>query len=198
MSRWGRVLVDRGGAQRQDVFAVSSRAGIFGRALLEDVDGFDAELPAELGDSDLALRGLLMGYRSVAIGGPGVEIASELAFRLEDEAEPQAEAVRAWARGRLRLALKSIPRETWRQAWPAIALELAADVYRAAREQRHAPAVLRGFVDGLRAPARDLSDRKQALGRRRVGDAFVRKAFEVSEEDMAHCTWQRVLRGMVS
>jgi len=196
MARWGRVLPAKDSAG--EVFGVRSAAGVFSRALLEDAGGFDPSLPAELADADVALRGLLLGYRSRGVASPGADAGPELALLSEDDETEDADAVRAWARGRLRLALKSIPREAWREAGPALALELLADLVRAGRDRRHPGALLAGFVDGVRDSQQSLADRKTALGRRRVGEGFVRDAFEQSEQEMAHCAWQRRLGTIVS
>ncbi len=192
VARWGRVLPRRGAlSDGQSVLAVSSMAGLFSRALLEDLDGFDVELPAELADADLAIRGLVMGYRSVFASGPGVEAPAELPLIAED-GPATAEAARAWGRGRLRLMLKSVPREAWQEAAPSVALELIADVYRAARNRSHPAAVLRGMIDGATDGKRSIADRRAALGRRRVGERWVLSAFADSEEDITgHCKWQR-------
>ena len=92
------------------------------------------------------------------------------------------------------MLIKSVPRELWQEVGPAIVLELAADFYRAARERRHPTAILRGLIDGLADRSDLLEQRKTALGRRRVGERFVRQAFAESEDDMGHCRWQRTLR----
>jgi radical SAM superfamily enzyme YgiQ (UPF0313 family) len=199
VTRWGRVLPRRGatddGAQ---VLAVSSQVGLFSRALLEDVGGFDPELPAELADADLALRGLLMGYRSVFAAGAGVDAPDDLPLIAED-GPATAEAARAWGRGRLRMLLKSVPREAWQEAGPALAIELVADIYRAARGRRHPASVLLGMLDGLSDGRRSVADRRTALGRRRVGERWVLSAFAASEQDITdHCSWQRSLSRVTS
>ncbi len=194
VTRWGRILPHAGNGAGE-VFAVSSRAGVFSRALLEDAGGFDEELPAELADADLALRGLLLGFRSVDVPGPGCDAPAAFALIAEDAAATSPEEVRAWARGRLRLVLKSVPREAWEGAAPAFALELLADVYRAARDRRHPVALVRGIADGLADGRRSVADRRAALGRRRVGERWVLDAFARAEDDITdHCTWQRNLR----
>ena len=90
------------------------------------------------------------------------------------------------------MLLKSVPREAWQEAGPAVALELVADVYRAARNGGHPASVLRGMIDGASDSRRSLAARRAALGRRRVGERWVLSAFADSEEDiLSHCKWQR-------
>ena len=96
------------------------------------------------------------------------------------------------------MLLTSVPRESFEGARVTIALELLADIYRAAREGRHPFSVLRGFVEGVGHRKEALDRRKRVLGRRRVGERFVRDAFADAEADMAHCNWQRVLQSITA
>ncbi|MEE2827647.1 MAG: radical SAM protein [Myxococcota bacterium] len=200
VSRWGRVLPHSGvtGGPDQDVFAVSSRAGVFSRALLEEAGGFDSELPLELADADLALRGLILGYRSLLVEDGAVDLSDGVGLVHTDSQSVDSEAVRSWARGRIRMLLTSVPRESFEGARVTIALELLADIFRAAREGRHPLSVMRGFVEGVGHRKAALDRRKRVLGRRRVGERFVRDAFADSEADMAHCNWQRVLQSITA
>jgi radical SAM superfamily enzyme YgiQ (UPF0313 family) len=195
-SRWGRVLPSWG-APGDPVLAASSKAGLFARAMLEDVGGFDGELPGELADVDLALRALLLGWPCVAAHGPVLDGPPELTFIDEDRDDGlDRAATRRWAAGRLRLLLKSLPREAWQETGPAIALELIADVYRAARHGRHPGSIALGLASGLLHRGEALAERPRALGRRRVGERYVREAFAAAERDMAHCRWQRLLQAV--
>jgi radical SAM superfamily enzyme YgiQ (UPF0313 family) len=199
VSRWGRVLPHHGQGTSADtpVFAVSSLAGVFSRALMEDTGGFDVSLPDELADADLAVRALLLGYRCLLVAEGSVDIEGERGLVLAERAGPDAAEARDWARGRVRMLLTSMPRENWDQARSGMALELLADFYRALRDRRHPAATLQGFFEGIAARGPALEQRKQKLGRRRVGERFVLDAFAESEADMAsHCTWQRVLSSL--
>ncbi len=193
VSRWGRVLHADVGDQDAIVAAVSARAGVFSRALLEDANGFDPALPAELADAELGLRALLLGYRCWFAEGPGVELRDDAPL-LSDRSADSAEHVRAWAQGRVRMLVKTLPREGWRHASGPIGLELAADLWRGARHGRSPAALLRGIVDGLGEARETLADRRRTLGRRRVGDEYVLGAFAGFERDMRHCRWQRALQ----
>ena len=196
MSRWGRVLPSWG-APGDAVFAVSSKAGLFSRALLEDLGGFDPHLPDELADVDLAMRGLVMGHRCGSVAGPTLDGPPDLVFLAEDRGRHlDARQTTAWARGRVRLVGKSLPREAWRRAGPAVVLELLADVYRAGRHGRHPAAVLEGLLRGLLDGRELLAERRRSLGRRRAGERYVERAFDAAEADMAHCRWQRILQGL--
>ena len=181
------------------VFATSSVAGVYSRALLEDVGGFDAALGAELADSDLALRGLMLGHRAVFAAGPRVGFREGIApvLRFEDRRRdgaplPTDEEVRRWAAGRIRMLVKSLPREAWSAA-PAIVAELGMDLVRARRHGRSRAAVLRGFLDGVTDREAVLTERRRALGRRRASETWVLEAFAEAEADMQHCSWQRTL-----
>lgn len=198
MSRWGRVLPS--GARPGDpVFAVSGKAGLFRREMLEDALGFDPLLPDELADVDLALRGILLGYRFASTPDPEMDAPADIALIAEDAKVPLSPAAQeVWAAARIRLLLKSVPRTAWAHAAPAVALDLVADVYRAARHGRRAVAVARGFLRGLRERSSSLSDRRRTLGRRRTGDRFVGHAFAAAEADMSHCRWQRILQALLA
>ena len=201
VSRWGRVLPYRGDDDAADsqVFAVSSRAGVFSRALMEDTGGFDAELPDELADADLAIRALLLGYRCLLVADGSVDMDSSLGLVLAERDGSGSNEARAWARGRVRLLLKTMPRENWDEVGGGMALELLADIFRAVRDGRHPASTIRGFIEGVTERRDALDIRRRQLGRRRVGGRFVREAFVESEAEMAsHCTWQRVLHSLSS
>ncbi len=189
VARWGRVLPVRSPLADGDlVFAVSSRAGLFSRALLEEAGGFDEQLPCELADADLAVRGLLLGYRSRFAGAPQVTLEPGAALMLEERPEPPAaDEARAWGEGRLKMLLGAMPREAWARG-PQMGLELLADLYRSARDGRRPGALLRGLLRGA------LSARP-AVGRRprsRQADVqAVLEAFRASEQEMSHCRWQQ-------
>jgi len=198
MSRWGRILPYwRTPADKQSVSAVRSVAGAFRRDMLEEVDGFDPSLVGELGDADLCLRALVLGYRSVFVPGSGFDAADGVGLLVEDSAGAGAQELRAWARGRVRLMLRSVPRETLQQAAGHVLAEAMADLYRATRDGRHPEALLRGFVDGISQGKEVLVERRKMLGRRRVGDDFVRETFRRAEADMSHCRWQRTLQSVI-
>ena len=195
VSRWGRVL-DAQPSLTEDasVAAVSARAGLFSRALLEDAGGFDPDLPFELADADLGLRGLLLGYRAWFAVGPGVDLLDDKALLAERDLLADAHAAERWGRGRVRMLLKTLPRETWQDAAAPIALELAADLWRGTRRGRSPAGLLRGFIGGAASSSQTLEARKSTLGRRRVGPDWVGEAFGEFEADMVHCRWQRALQ----
>ena len=193
LSRWGRVLASDGGA----VAAVASRAGVYARALLEDAGGFDPDLPAEVADADLGLRGLLLGYRLHTADGPGAEAG--VGAVLTERGPMDDAAAERWARGRVRMLVKSLPREAWAEAGLPVALELAADLWRGARrEPGRVPGLVRGFIGAGLGAREMLDERRKTLGRRRVGPDWVGEAFAGFEDDMAHCRWQRALRRLAS
>lgn len=193
MSRWGRVARAEPSSQ---AFATSSCAGVYSRALLEDTQGFDPQLPAELADADLALRGLLLGYGTAWAGGPGVAAGPELRL-LREEGPANPTLSHAWARGRVRLAIRSLPREAWGDAAPALLADLLADLARGARGGQHPAALLAGAVAGLRDARGFLEERRTTLGRRRVGPDYVRDVFVDSEASLTS-PWQRLLALWVS
>ncbi len=199
VSRWGRVLAARPPTgEDAPVAAVSSRAGLFSRALLEDSGGFDPDLPYELADADLGLRGLLLGYRAWFADGPGVELLDDASLLAEHDLLGDPIAAERWARGRVRMILKSLPRENWESAAAPLALELAADLWRSARRGRSPASLVRGFVAGATNASRTLDERRRLLGRRRVGADWVGEAFDGFEQDMRHCRWQRALQALTS
>ena len=181
VSRWGRVLDSRQ-VDEAAVGGVASMAGVYARALLEDAGGFDADLPIDLADADLCLRGLLLGYRSWLVSGPGASLTTAL---------PAPNPTR-WGQGRLKMLLRSMPREAWQDAAAPIAAELIGDLYRAGRDGGSPIGVFRGFVTGATEASATIAERRRTLGKRRVGPGWVGEAFAASEADMAHCWWQRV------
>jgi len=197
VSRWGRVLSARPTLGGDSVIAaVSARAGLFSRALLEDAAGFDPDLPFELADADLGVRGLLLGYRAWFAAGPGAELLHDGELIAERGPMSTDDAER-WARGRVRMLLKTLPRENWQSASGPIALELAADLWRSAKRGRSPAGLVRGFVGGVSAARSTLHERRRILGRRRVGAEWVGDAFTEFEADMSHCRWQRTLQRLV-
>jgi radical SAM superfamily enzyme YgiQ (UPF0313 family) len=197
VSRWGRVLPHRestSGAQL--ISAVSSVAGAFRREMLEETSGFDPTLVGELGDADLCVRALLLGYRSMRVDGPGFDAGDSVALMTcERDASARGES-RAWARSRVRMVLRSLPREALEGASGQVIIEGLADLYRASRDRRHPHEILRGFLDGLVESRAAIDERRKTLGRRRVGEDFVRETFRRAEVDMEHCRWQRVLQSV--
>ena len=187
VSRWGRVLDSRLTGESL-VGGVASLAGLYSRALLEDAGGFDPDLPIALADADLSLRGLLLGYRAWLVEGPGATLTAAPA-----PADPER-----WGRGRLKMLLRSVPREAWRDAAAPIAAELLADLYRAGRDGASPAGVLRGFVGAATTASDTIDQRRRTLGKRRVGPDWVADAFAASEADMTHCWWQRVQQRLAS
>jgi len=197
VSRWGRVLPHHeSNAPAQSISAVSSVAGAFRREMLEETGGFDPTLVGELGDADLCVRALLLGYRSLRVDGPGFDAADRVALlTCERDAAAQGES-RAWARSRVRMVLRTLPREALEGAGSQVLIEGLADLYRASRDRRHPHEILRGFIDGLVESREAIDERRKTLGRRRVGEDFVRETFRRAEADMDHCRWQRVLQSV--
>jgi radical SAM superfamily enzyme YgiQ (UPF0313 family) len=148
------AAVEMGGA----VLGASFRGGILSRALLEDVGAIDISLPDELAAADLALRGLVLGWRH-----------GELPAARWDGSPAGATDARALSRGTLRLLLKSMPREVWERRGAGLLLGALAASLRGGEPV----AALRGWVDGVRAAGESVALRKAALGRRRVGPEFV-------------------------
>ncbi len=194
MARWGRVLPGKDAAAAVfGPFGVSLAAGLFRRDLLEEAAGFDPRLPGELAAADLALRGRLLGYGTGLCSGAQVEVDADWPLLAERAPGEGAEAVRAWAEGRVHLLLKSMPREVLEETAHLVPLELAADLYRALRDGRHPTALVQGLLAGARGYRSSLEERQRCLGRRRVGPEMLGAAFRAAEEDMRHCRWQRVL-----
>ncbi len=197
MSRWGRVL-EHHSLESQPVLvaAVSSVAAAYRRSMLEDTGGFDSGLVGELGDADLCTRGLLLGYRSLRVEGAGFDVTPHLKLLLLERPAGGAEDLSAWAEGRVRLLLRSMPREALQDVRPQLLAELIADLYRARRDGGRPTAMLRGFLQGLAGSKQAIAERRDFLGRRRVGAEFIRDSFRVFEQDMRHCRWQRVLTAL--
>ena len=197
LSRWGRVLPHRHSSDvAQPISAVSSVAGAYRREMLEDCGGFDPTLVGELSDADLGVRALLLGYRSLRVVGPGCDADEDLALLTWQRDDRTQDELKAWARARVRMVLRTLPREALRGVSAQVIVEGLADIYRANRDQRHPQAVLRGFVEGLVDSRSAINERRKILGRRRVGEEFVRNAFRRAEADMDHCRWQRVLQSV--
>jgi hypothetical protein len=138
----------------------------------------------------------LLGYRSMRVDGPGFDVDDGVTLLTFERDDGAREELRAWAKGRVRMVLRSLPREALQGASTQVFIEGLADLYRASRGRHHPDAILRGFIDGLVESRSALDERRKTLGRRRVGEEFVRETFRRAEADMDHCRWQRVLQSV--
>jgi GT2 family glycosyltransferase len=155
------------------VFGAPASASAYRRELILDCGGFDREMGAYLEDVELSLRAQLMGFPCLYV--PSARVGHR------GSASYGARADRLVARNRLRLVLRSMPRNTLRAAGPAIPACIAASLLRGALGGGSGVAVLAGTIDGLRCARAALAGRSAALGGRRVPDAAIRGVLVDSE-----------------
>jgi GT2 family glycosyltransferase len=158
------------------VFGVSAAAGLYRRAMLDDVavDGevFDEDFFAYREDADLAWRAQLLGWR--ARYEPAAHALHGRRVRPDARADTPAAINRMSVRNRFLLRIKNQPfRQFVRFAGPALWRDTQVLGYTLLREHSSLPA----FADGLRLLPRMWRKRKAILARRRVSAADVDRWF---------------------
>jgi GT2 family glycosyltransferase len=126
-----------------DVFGASGGAGLFRRAMLDSVAGFDESFFAYLEDADLAWRARMHGWRSVY--APRAVVEHHHSATLGHRSSEKYFLV---GRNRVRMLAKNATRSQLLRRGPSIvAYDLAYVAFVAARARTLAP--LRGRLSGL-------------------------------------------------
>jgi GT2 family glycosyltransferase len=127
-----------------EVFGSSGGAGLFSRAMLDELDGFDESFFAFLEDADLAWRARMRGWRSLY--APGAIVHHHHSATAQHGSSRKHFLV---GRNRIRLLAKNAHPQHLRRYWPAmLAYDLGYVTFAAVRHRTLAP--LRGRLRGLR------------------------------------------------
>ena len=181
LTRWGEPFAIGQGQPdgpafdvERRVFGAPASASAWRRELILDCGGFDRGMEAYLEDVEHSLRAQLMGFPCLYVpsarvahrGGASYGVGGEVARRV--------------ARNRVRLLLRSMPRDVLGPAAPAIPISFAAALFREAL-RGDGSASLSGLVEGLRQARPALSERPLALGGRRVEPGWICETLVDSE-----------------
>ena len=173
----GQDEPDRGQFRRREyVFGVTGAAGLYRRAMLEDVaiggEVFDEDYFAYREDVDLAWRAQWRGWRCLYV--PEAEAFHVRRVTPERRALLPPEVNRASVRNRFLLRIKNQPlAHALRFAAPALWRDLQVIGYTLVREQSSLPA----FADLVRLLPRMVRKRRQIMGRRVVSNADMARWF---------------------
>jgi GT2 family glycosyltransferase len=189
LTRWGEPFAIGAGCADgpvydvgRPVFGAPAAAAVYRCELLRELRGFDEAMEAYLEDVDLSLRARVLGF--------GCRYVPEARVLHRGSASygwgvGDGRAERLIARNRLRLLLRSMPRNPLRAGAPAAVGSIAADLVQRTLRGRHARAALAGTLEGLREMRGSLAGRGAALGGRRADDAELRQALRDSEDRLA-------------
>ncbi|MCO4769880.1 MAG: glycosyltransferase family 2 protein [Deltaproteobacteria bacterium] len=189
LTRWGEPFALGHGSPdgppfhvERPVFGAPACAAVYRWELLRDVGAFDVDFGAYLEDVDLSLRAQVMGFSCLYVPSARVFHRGSSSYGWGPDGDGTAE--RLVARNRVRLMLKSMPRNALRAAAiPALA-SIAADLaWRAVpgSDAHHGAAALVGTLEGLRDARASVAARGPALGGRRVDDEAVRRVLGDAE-----------------
>ena len=181
LTRWGEPFAIGQGLPdgpafevERPVFGAPASAAAYRRELILDCGGFDQTMEAYLEDVEYSLRAQLLGFPCLYVP------AARLRHRGSASYGGDGRVARLVARNRIRLLLRSMPRDVLRAAGPTIPVAIAASLLREGLRGA-GPAVLAGTLEGLRGAREALGGRATALGGRRVDDAWIRDVLADSE-----------------
>jgi GT2 family glycosyltransferase len=185
LTRWGEAFALGHGLpdgapydREREVFGAPACAAVYRWELLRDCGAFDPAFEAYLEDVDLSLRAQLMGFSCLYVPAARVFHRGSASYGW---GTGDGRAERLVARNRVRLLLKSMPRQALRAgALPAV-VSMAADVGWRLLTRRHGAAALAGSLDGARGARQALAGRPGALGGRRVDDERLRRVLSDAE-----------------
>jgi len=195
LCRWGEAFDI--GAEAEDgpefdtnrwVFGAPASAAVYRRALLEDCGGFDGIMEAYLEDVDLSLRAQLLGFPCLYVAAAKVRHRGSSSYGAASGSRRDRQLA---ARNRIRLMLRSMPADTLRTAGAAAALSIAAGLAHSVLSRTAPLATAVGTLEGLGDASASISGRADALGRRRVDDAWMRAVLRNSEQRLLELGEQR-------
>jgi len=165
------------------VFGAPASACVYRRELLDDCGGFDGSMEAYLEDVELSLRAQLLGYPCLYVAKARVlhRGSSSYGTRVPQRAH-------LLARNRIHLLLRSMPQETLRSSSGAIAVSVLAGLGQQLLSGTAPLAAAIGTLAGIQDAEAALSQRAQALGRRRVDDKWMRAVLRNSEDRLLELT----------
>lgn len=185
LTRWGEPFAIGHGVSdgpsfddERWVFGAPACASAYRSELIRDCGGFDIAMEAYLEDIDLSLRAQAHGFPCLYVPTARVTHRGSATYGW---GHGDGRAERLHARNRWRLFARSMPRTTLRASAPAFALSVVSDLaIRAARGDHVMPA-LRGTIDGIAGLRGAARGRGEALGSRRVDDAWIEDILRDSE-----------------
>lgn len=185
LTRWGEPFAIGNGQpdgpgfhEERPVFGAPACAAVYRWELLRDCGAFDPAFVAYLEDVDLSLRAQLLGFPCIYAPAARVFHRGSASYGW---GRGDGNAERLIARNRVRLMLKSMPRNALRAGGLAAAASLAAELGWRALTGRHAVAAGTGLVEGLREARASVEARGAALGGRRVDDEAIGRVLKESE-----------------
>jgi hypothetical protein len=190
LCRWGEPFEIGSGATDGSefdtdrwVFGAPASACVYRRELLDDCGGFDGSMEAYLEDVELSLRAQLLGYPCLYVANARVlhRGSSSYGTRVTQRAH-------LLARNRIHLLLRSMPQKTLRSSSGAIAVSLLTDLGHQLLSGTAPLAAATGTLAGIQDAEVTLSQRAEALGRRRVDDEWMRAVLRNSEDRLLELT----------
>ena len=186
LTRWGESFSIGQGApdgptfhEERSVFGAPACAAVYRWELLRDCGAFDPAFEAYLEDVDLSLRAQLLGFPCVYVPAARVFHRGSASYGWGRGA---GHAERLIARNRVRLLLKSMPRNTLRAALLPAVVAVGVELgWRAATLQQPV-ANAAGLAAGIRGARAALGARGAALGGRRVDDGAIGRVLKGSEQ----------------
>lgn len=188
LTRWGEPFALGHGLpdgppfhEERAVFGAPACAAVYRWELLRDCGTFDPAFEAYLEDVDLSLRAQALGFSCLYVPAARVFHRGSASYGW---GRGDGRAERLIARNRVRLLLKSMPRNTLRAALvPAVVSVLAETALRLATG-RNGAATVTGTIEGLRDARAALGARGAALGGRRVDDATLDRVLRDAERHL--------------
>lgn len=164
----------------REVFGTSGGAGIYRRAMLDDIGLFDEELVAYAEDLDLSFRAQLRGYRCLYVPTAVVYHRGGATYHRESPA-----AVYYGSRNMLTVILKNMPATLLRRYWLRI---LAAQVYQVVYLTLRGCgwAAMRGKMAALKQLRTTLAKRKAIMQTQRVSDAYIDSTLQRGFQESIH------------
>ena len=192
LTRWGEPFALGHGLPdgppfhvEREVFGAPACAAVYRWELLRDVGTFDVAFTAYLEDVDLSLRAQAMGFACLYV--PTARVFHRGSSSYGWGAKGDGTAERLVARNRVRLLLKSMPRNALRAASVPALVAIVMDIgWRAlpGNDAHHPAAALAGTVQGLQEAKAALSARGASLGGRRVDDATIDRILSEAEQHL--------------
>ena len=188
LTRWGEPFALGHGRpdgppfhEERAVFGAPACAAVYRWELIRDCGTFDPAFEAYLEDVDLSLRAQALGFSCLYVPSARVFHRGSASYGWGGG---DGRAERLIARNRVRLLLKSMPRNTLRAALlPAVVSMLAETAIRVATG-RNGAATVTGTIEGLRDARAALGARGAALGGRRVDDATLDRVLRDAEQHL--------------
>lgn len=164
------------------VFGAPACAAVYRWELLRDCGTFDASFEAYLEDVDLSLRAQVMGFSCLYVPSARVFHRGSSSYGWGPNGDGTAE--RLIARNRVRMMLKSMPRNALRAALVPGLASIAADLLWRAVPGRHGGAAMAGTLEGIQHARAAIAGRGATLGGRRLDDGALGRVLSNAEDHL--------------